>query len=34
VFGEPMSAERARGLLEPESPGTRHQEAGVRTKVL
>jgi diguanylate cyclase (GGDEF)-like protein/PAS domain S-box-containing protein len=33
VFGEPMSAERARGLLEPESPATRHQEAGIRTKV-
>jgi len=33
VFGEPMSAERARALLEPE-PGVKHQEAGIRTKVL
>ena len=32
AFGEPMSVERARALLEPES-GTRHQEAGIRTKV-
>jgi diguanylate cyclase (GGDEF)-like protein len=33
AFGEPMSAERARALLEPESSGVRHQEAGVRSKV-
>jgi diguanylate cyclase (GGDEF)-like protein/PAS domain S-box-containing protein len=33
AFGEPMSAERARALLEPDS-GVRHQEAGVRTKVI
>jgi EAL domain-containing protein (putative c-di-GMP-specific phosphodiesterase class I) len=33
AFGEPMSAERARALLEPES-GLRQQETGVRTKVL
>ncbi len=32
VFGEPMSADRARALLEPES-GIRHQETGIRTKV-
>ena len=32
VFGEPMSAERARALLEPEA-GNRHQESGARTKV-
>ncbi len=32
VFGEPMSAERARALLEPES-GIRLQESGLRTKV-
>jgi diguanylate cyclase (GGDEF)-like protein/PAS domain S-box-containing protein len=32
AFGEPMSVERARALLEPES-GVRHQEAGIRTKV-
>ncbi len=32
VFGEPMSAERARALLEPEA-GIRHQETGIRTKV-
>jgi diguanylate cyclase (GGDEF)-like protein/PAS domain S-box-containing protein len=32
VFGEPMSAERARTLLEPES-GIRHHESGIRTKV-
>jgi EAL domain-containing protein (putative c-di-GMP-specific phosphodiesterase class I) len=32
AFGEPMSVERARALLEPES-GVRHQEAGTRTKV-
>jgi EAL domain-containing protein (putative c-di-GMP-specific phosphodiesterase class I) len=33
AFGEPMSAERARALLESDS-GARHQEAGIRTKVL
>jgi len=33
AFGEPMSVERARALLEPES-GARHHEAGIRTKVL
>ena len=33
VFGEPMSAERARALLEPEAAGNRHQEAGIRAKV-
>ena len=33
VFGEPMSAERARALLEPEGSGVRQQELGVRTKV-
>jgi diguanylate cyclase (GGDEF)-like protein/PAS domain S-box-containing protein len=33
AFGEPMSAERARALLEPEAPGIKHQEAGIRTKV-
>ena len=33
AFGEPMSAERARALLEPDS-GVRHQEAGIRTKAL
>jgi diguanylate cyclase (GGDEF)-like protein/PAS domain S-box-containing protein len=32
AFGEPMSAERARTLLEPEA-GVKHQEAGIRTKV-
>jgi len=32
VFGEPMSAERARALLEPES-ATRRQESGLRAKV-
>jgi diguanylate cyclase (GGDEF)-like protein/PAS domain S-box-containing protein len=32
AFGEPMSAERARALL--EESGARHQEAGIRTKVL
>jgi diguanylate cyclase (GGDEF)-like protein/PAS domain S-box-containing protein len=32
AFGEPMSVERARALLEPES-GVRHQETGLRTKV-
>jgi diguanylate cyclase (GGDEF)-like protein/PAS domain S-box-containing protein len=33
VFGEPMSAERARALLELESSGVKHQEPGIRTKV-
>ncbi len=32
VFGEPMSAERARALLEPEA-GVRRQQTGIRTKV-
>jgi diguanylate cyclase (GGDEF)-like protein/PAS domain S-box-containing protein len=32
AFGEPMSGERARALLEPAS-GVKHQEAGIRTKV-
>ncbi len=34
AFGEPMSAERARALLEPESSGIRDQQSGIRTKVL
>ena len=34
VFGEPMSAERARALLEPEPPAGRAQESGIRAKVL
>jgi diguanylate cyclase (GGDEF)-like protein/PAS domain S-box-containing protein len=33
VFGEPMSAERARALLEPEGSGTRQKETGIKTKV-
>ena len=35
VFGEPMSAERARALLEPDAAGSgaRHQESGIRSKV-
>jgi diguanylate cyclase (GGDEF)-like protein/PAS domain S-box-containing protein len=33
VFGEPMSAERSRALLEPEAAANRHQEAGIRAKV-
>ncbi|MGB3743643.1 MAG: EAL domain-containing protein [Xanthobacteraceae bacterium] len=33
VFGEPMSAERARALLEPEPSSVKHQESGIRTKV-
>jgi diguanylate cyclase (GGDEF)-like protein/PAS domain S-box-containing protein len=33
VFGEPMSAERARALLEPETAGNRNQETGIRAKV-
>jgi diguanylate cyclase (GGDEF)-like protein/PAS domain S-box-containing protein len=32
VFGEPMTVERARALLEPETAG-RAQETGIRTKV-
>ncbi len=32
VFGEPMSAERARAMLEPE-PANRHQEPSIRAKV-
>jgi diguanylate cyclase (GGDEF)-like protein/PAS domain S-box-containing protein len=34
AFGEPMSPERARALLEPESSGTRDQQPGIKTKVL
>jgi diguanylate cyclase (GGDEF)-like protein/PAS domain S-box-containing protein len=34
VFGEPMSAERARALLEPEPPAGRAQESVIRAKVL
>jgi EAL domain-containing protein (putative c-di-GMP-specific phosphodiesterase class I) len=33
VFGEPMTAERARMLLEPEPAGIRNRETGIRTKV-
>jgi diguanylate cyclase (GGDEF)-like protein/PAS domain S-box-containing protein len=33
VFGEPMTAEKARALLEPEPAGNRHQESSIRTKV-
>ena len=33
VFGEPMSAERARALLEPEASNARSQDAGIRAKV-
>jgi diguanylate cyclase (GGDEF)-like protein/PAS domain S-box-containing protein len=34
VFGEPMTAERARALLEPEAPSVRSEEAGgIRAKV-
>jgi diguanylate cyclase (GGDEF)-like protein/PAS domain S-box-containing protein len=33
VFGEPMSAERARALLEPESAGIRDQQSGIKAKV-
>jgi diguanylate cyclase (GGDEF)-like protein/PAS domain S-box-containing protein len=33
VFGEPMSAERARALLEPDAAGTRNQQSGIRAKV-
>ena len=34
VFGEPLGAERARALLEPETSASRLQESGVRAKVL
>src|SRR6201996_1917281 len=33
VFGEPMSADKARALLEPDTAGVKHQEAGIRAKV-
>jgi diguanylate cyclase (GGDEF)-like protein/PAS domain S-box-containing protein len=33
VFGEPMNADRARALMEPEALATRLQAAGIRTKV-
>ena len=33
VFGEPMTADRARALLEPEALATRLQAAATRTKV-
>jgi diguanylate cyclase (GGDEF)-like protein/PAS domain S-box-containing protein len=33
VFGEPMSAERARALFEPESAGIRDQQSGIKAKV-
>ena len=33
VFGEPMTAERARALLEPDAPAIKHQETGLRAKV-
>ena len=33
IFGEPMSAERARALLEPDPAASRHAESGVKTKV-
>jgi EAL domain-containing protein (putative c-di-GMP-specific phosphodiesterase class I) len=35
VFGEPMTAERASTLLEPDSPGAgiRHRESGIRSKI-
>ncbi len=33
AFGEPMSAERARALLEPDSSGVKHHQSGIRTKV-
>jgi diguanylate cyclase (GGDEF)-like protein/PAS domain S-box-containing protein len=32
AFGEPMSAERARALLEPDAAGTRDQQSGIRAK--
>jgi diguanylate cyclase (GGDEF)-like protein/PAS domain S-box-containing protein len=33
AFGEPMSAERARALLEPDAAGIRDQQSGIRAKV-
>jgi diguanylate cyclase (GGDEF)-like protein/PAS domain S-box-containing protein len=33
AFGEPMSAERARALLEPDSSGVRDQQSGIKAKV-
>jgi diguanylate cyclase (GGDEF)-like protein/PAS domain S-box-containing protein len=33
AFGEPMSAERARALLEPEMSGIRDQQSGIKAKV-
>jgi diguanylate cyclase (GGDEF)-like protein len=33
AFGEPMSAERARALLEPETSGIRDQQSGIKAKV-
>jgi diguanylate cyclase (GGDEF)-like protein/PAS domain S-box-containing protein len=33
VFGEPMTAERARALLEPDAAGAKRLESGIRTKV-
>ncbi|MFZ0236598.1 MAG: EAL domain-containing protein, partial [Xanthobacteraceae bacterium] len=33
VFGEPMSAERARALLEPETSAIRDQQSGIKAKV-
>jgi diguanylate cyclase (GGDEF)-like protein/PAS domain S-box-containing protein len=32
AFGEPMSAERARALLEPETSGKRDQQSGIKAK--
>jgi EAL domain-containing protein (putative c-di-GMP-specific phosphodiesterase class I) len=32
AFGEPMSAERARALLEPDAASTRDQQSGIRAK--
>jgi diguanylate cyclase (GGDEF)-like protein len=34
VFGEPMSAERARALLEPETAASRLKDSGIKAKVL
>jgi diguanylate cyclase (GGDEF)-like protein/PAS domain S-box-containing protein len=34
VFGEPMSADRARALLEADAPGGRDQQSGIKAKVL
>jgi predicted signal transduction protein with EAL and GGDEF domain len=33
VFGEPMSAERARAMLEPEAAATKHPGSSIRAKV-